>query len=70
MNNIPGFMGGGEPVSIEIKNLNKRLPARVYITRTPRQMSGWYKVRYNNKWYQLHGGVHVNLFINLANPLN
>jgi len=39
------------------------------IQRIPRQMTGWRKVRYNGKGYQLFGGYYTDYCIYLDNPI-
>ena len=55
---------------IEVLDLNRRdLGVLKIITRNPTYHVGWQSVRYNNKRYQLHGGIRNNEFINLSNPI-
>ena len=54
---------------IEVKDGNDRFRILTIIQRVPRQHSGWESVTYQNKRYQLFGGVRVNHFIDIANPL-
>jgi hypothetical protein len=54
---------------IEVKNQNESFRVVATIARTPRQHAGWQSVRYQGKRYQLFGGVRVNEFIDVANPL-
>lgn len=62
-------------MTIEVKNLS-RSSWLVFetINRTPvyswaRNGIGWAKVRFNNQWFQLFGGIRNDYFIDVSNPI-
>ena len=38
------------------------------ITRAVSEMSGWWKVRYKNRWYKVWGGIRTDHWIALDCP--
>jgi hypothetical protein len=40
-----------------------------WANRVPVQNAGWQAVRYQNRWYQLFGGVHTPYFVCLNSPI-
>ena len=39
------------------------------VSRVPVQNAGWQSVRFQNRWYQLFGGVRTPMFICLDSPI-
>ena len=53
-----------KPIPIRVKTYDGQpLSKCEIIERIPQEMSGWQKVRYKNKFYQLFGGIRTDYFI-------
>lgn len=56
-------------LTIELKDGSRNFKVVGVIERVPREHAGWQSIRYQGKRYPLRGGIRVEYFINIDNPI-